>query len=37
MENFCQRILSAADLVSEFVHRPEIIISAGGSAFLMLL
>ena len=33
MDNFCQRILSAADLVSEYVHRPEIIISAGGSAF----
>lgn len=33
LEDFCQRIVSAADLVSEYVDRPEIIISAGGSAF----
>lgn len=33
LELFCQRILNAADLVSEYVHRPEVIISAGGSAF----
>jgi D-serine deaminase-like pyridoxal phosphate-dependent protein len=33
IESFCNLITAAASLVSEYVHRPELIISAGGSGF----
>ena len=33
IENFCNLITDAASMVSEYVHRPELIVSAGGSGF----
>ena len=33
IESFCNLITAAASLVSDYVYRPELIVSAGGSGF----
>ncbi len=33
IEKFCKMITDAASMISEYIYRPEVIISAGGSGF----